>query len=697
MQRYIRCRGKNRNLDKLNRGKDAKEKKIKKNYNSEQDELDYFPESVANNIKVQESRSTTKPCVVRFEFKTNYNRDKGGNVAYCLINKLNVEDSIRPATKEIFEKYTQLTTLNTADEDSFDIYIMSGEAVAPYEFYANQIVKYLQKWFQLTLKTIVIDFMKDERGIIYFMGVKAFDLLKEIEEDGNKLAPTAQFKRDNFKKFYKTWNCRLCMLPYPRNKITKTVTFKLLYKLKENLKKRGFNYFEHINNNMYSDSQTCRVCDLCYALLVTEQELMEMQRTMALCNNIEGQNEETLNEKNTIPEGLVKAPQKYKTLTQWRIMFYFLKFYFMDYVKFPFEDGSQLPQKATPQERRQGKTNYKLYITIFNQKIGIPIFTEIKQFINKSEVELNTSKIFYFFTSETSSIKPILKNEEVDFRIILNEKYNEPLAECKTTLFSSYEDGFKSKPMTAKKILNFFSDYIKHFKCQLYVGLKNDGIVQTDNLQMFCYKLPNPIFITELNYYSYHTLPNDWYELFLPPGTNIQEDNTVNIYEIEKKIDEIILSLEGKEKKKKINEDEIYDPYDLLVQVQNKNEIINKIESIPIVLDKNFIEMKKEEKKERPQTSKLKAMFNIEQKKIPGKKSTSGLFYIDEEVKLKRIKEEENRKKMMKYKIDEIKKKVKERNDVILRGNKRLVSNRLINRDRNKKYTIGSKLSSNKI
>ena len=683
IQRYIRCRGKNRNLDKLNKNRDEKYKKHKK-INSERDELDYFPEEVANSIKVQESKSTTKPCVIRLEYKTIYNRDKGGNVAYCLINKLNVEDSIRPATKEIFEKYTQLTTLNTADEESFNIYIMSGEAVAPYEFYANQIVKYLQKWFQLLLKTIVIDFMKDERGIIYFLGVKAFDLLKEIEDDSEpKIMPVAQFNTDNYKKFYKTWTCRLCMLAYPRNKITKTVTFKLLYKLKENLKKRGFNYFEHINNNIYSESQTCRVCDLCYALLVTEQELMEMQRTIALCNNIEDQNEDAFNEQNTTPEGLVKAPQKYKCLNQWRIMFYFLKFYFMDYGKFPFEDGSQLPDNATPQERREGKTYYKLFITIFNQKIGIPIFSEIKQFINKSEVELNTSKIFYFFTSETSSIKQILKNEEVDFRIVLNDKYNEPLAQCKTTIFNNYEDGFKNKPMTAKKILNFFSDYIKHFKCQLFVGLKNDGIVQTENLPMYCYKLPNPIFITELSYYSYHTLPNDWYELFLPPGTNVEEDTTVNMYEIEKKIDEIILNLEGKEKKKKINQDEIYDPYDLLVQVQNKNEIISKIESIPIVLDKNFIEMKKEEKKERPQTSKLKALFNIEHKNnIPGKKSTSGLFYIDEEVKLKRIKEEENRKKMMKYKNDEIKKKEKERNDVILNGDDEKVDDLLNKMDK---------------
>ena len=141
-------------------------------------------------------------------------------------------------------------------------------------------------------------------------------------------------------------------------------------------------------------------------------------------------------------------------------------------------------------------------------------------------------------------------------------------------------------------------------------------------------------------------------------------------YEIEKKIDDIILTLEGKEKKKKIqNEDEVYDPYDLLVQVQNKNDIINKIESIPIVLDKNFLEMKKEEKKERPQTSKLRAKFRFDNKNyIPGKKSTTGLFYIDEEVRLQRAKEEENRKKMMKIKEEEIKKKEEERNDVIQHG-----------------------------
>ena len=709
VQRYIRCRGKNRTLEKLNKEKISQKEKLKNDYmynntnnltnnnintnngqmnnlntNLNQENYDITTDDNLNNkskipfsngaSNEERKKSYTKPTIIRLEYKTGYNRDKGCNVAYCLTNKNFVEPLIAPGTKEIFEKYTQLTTLDTSIEKSFNIYIMSGESCAPYEFYANQLVLHLQKWFKLLLKTIVIDFIKDERGIIYFLGVKSFTLVKEPDENILLKPLNVNNEEDNIRKFYKTWTCRLCQLPYPRSKITKIVTFKLLYKLKENIKKRGFKYFEHINNNIYNESQSCRVCDLCYTLLVTEQELMEMQKTIALCNNIDVQNEETLNDNNQTPEGLVRAPQKYKQLNQWRIMFYFLKFYFMNYQKFPFEDGSQLPSNATPQEKKKGKTNYKLYITIFNQKIGIPIFTEMKQFISKDEVELNTSKIFYFFTTENSNIKQILKNEEVNFRIVLNDKYNEPLAECRTACFNNYEESFKEKPMTTKKILNFFSDYIKHFKCQVYLGLKNDGIVQTENLQMYCYKLPNPIYITDLNYYSFHTLPSDWYELYIPPDTKVEDDDAENNYEIEKKIDEIINNLEGKEKKRKVNnDDDVYDPYDLLVQVQNKNDMINRIESIPIVLDKNFMDMKKEERKERPQTSKLKAKFNFDSKNdskfVPNKKSTSNLFFIDEETRKKREREEEERKKRISEIEKEQKKKEEERERIVNEGN----------------------------
>ena len=240
VQRYIRCRGRNRELDKqTTKPKSQRKQSVKENNNDNND-----GEVVNTNSKNSQKKSTvnveerkksfTKPTVVRLEYKTGYNRQKGCNVAYCLINKNFVESAIQPATKEIFEKYTTLTTLNTADDNSFYIYIMSGEAVAPYEFYAKQLVLYLQKWFKLLLKTIVIDFMKDERGIIYFLGVKSFTTVREPGEKGS-IVPLNMIKvndEDNIRKFYKTWTCRLCLLPYPKAKITKIVTFKLLYKLK---------------------------------------------------------------------------------------------------------------------------------------------------------------------------------------------------------------------------------------------------------------------------------------------------------------------------------------------------------------------------------------------------------------------------------------------------------------------------------
>lgn len=127
---------------------------------------------------------------------------------------------------------------------------MSGESLRPYEYYANQIIDYVQKYHKLFLKDITIDFIRDERGIIYFLGVKAFTKLFEKKEDYLKnMALTKDYLHNeaNVKKIYKTLTCRLCTLPYPKSKITKMVTFKLLMRLKENLIKReNFTAFNHL-------------------------------------------------------------------------------------------------------------------------------------------------------------------------------------------------------------------------------------------------------------------------------------------------------------------------------------------------------------------------------------------------------------------------------------------------------------------
>lgn len=152
-------------------------------------------------------------------------------------------------SKEFLEKYSPLCTLQTSNRNSFEIYLMKGDSLKGYEFYANEIVNYVQKWFKLLLNSIVIDFIKDERGIIYFLGVKAFTPAQNSGPTKLNTLSTKDYIKDekNINKIYKTWTCRLCQISYPKDKINKIVTFKLILNLIKNLEKRNGNIFKHIN------------------------------------------------------------------------------------------------------------------------------------------------------------------------------------------------------------------------------------------------------------------------------------------------------------------------------------------------------------------------------------------------------------------------------------------------------------------
>ena len=133
VQRYIRCRGRNRELDKItqiqqNQFSSKEERKqassnMSPRFNNEQHQhtlkedneqhKQQQPSSLTSSkyplkqLADERKKSLTKPTVIRLEYKTRYNRQKGCNVGYCLINKNFVEPSIQPATKDIIEKYTQ--------------------------------------------------------------------------------------------------------------------------------------------------------------------------------------------------------------------------------------------------------------------------------------------------------------------------------------------------------------------------------------------------------------------------------------------------------------------------------------------------------------------------------------------------------------------------------------------------------------
>lgn len=526
------------------------------------------------------------------------------------MNKHYLEPELRKGKpKEIMEKYNTICTLNTNNPNSFEIFTMAGESLKPYEFYCNEIVNYVHRWFKFLLKTVVCDFIKDERGIIYFLGLKAFTPLYEGDKIGIQVSNKEYiYHEDNIRKIYKTLCCRMCQLSYPKAKITKVVTYKLILNLRENLEKRNFGILDHINvrllnityyilllidylqNTSNEETDSCRVCDLCYKLLITDQELIEIQRTMAMTMNIQVGNSDkqqsnvkALKEKKpkiinelgkNDKQNQVKA--KIPKLTQYRILFYFIRLYNLEIEKIQFDK----------------KSEYKFCIKIFDQKFSIPIFEDVKKIVSSDEIDLNFAKMFYFFSSDINTLKSILKNEVVDFKLIRNNDWNNPVAQCQTQCFFFFE----SEPATfrIKNIFNFFSDEMSFFKCQTYIGLTKDGEVSTSNLNLYNYKMLGNIYLTDPTYFSYHALPDDWYELFVPEDNTFKEEVQPDIEEL---VNNIINNLGFNEVKVKKDEDnDIYDPYDELIQMQNKKTSITKIKSIAMTTDIDPWEKKVESK-----------------------------------------------------------------------------------------------------
>jgi len=121
------------------------------------------------------------------------------------------------------------------------------------------------------------------------------------------------------------------------------------------------------------------------------------------------------------------------------------------------------------------KNKYSLYITFLDKFFSIPILNEPRKILNKEEIEINMSKIYYFFTNSNNQnncskkeLKKILTTETIDIRFVLNDDFNNPISSCQTILLN-YLDFDDDKSIICKKTLNFFSSdkRIKYFICHV--------------------------------------------------------------------------------------------------------------------------------------------------------------------------------------------------------------------------------------
>ena len=67
-------------------------------------------------------------------------------------------------------------------------------------------------------------------------------------------------------------------------------------------------------------------------------------------------------------------------------------------------------------------------------------------------------------------------------------------------------------------------------------------------MNFYNYDPQSLIYLTNKNYFAYHALPSDWYELFLPEDHNMEEED--NDYDLDLIINRFINDIEFNDKKK---------------------------------------------------------------------------------------------------------------------------------------------------
>lgn len=324
-----------------------------------------------------------------------------------------------------------------------------------------------------------------------------------------------------------------------------------------------------------------------------------------------------------------------------------------------------------PKEKNGKKCSYKLAIKIFDQRVVIPVFEDANSISFEEntedgkfyEVELNFSKIFYFFCDDNSNLKATLKNESIDFRLIQNDDWVNPIAQCQTFCLSIFD--LETKTVRVKNTLYFFSNEMKIFKCQIYIGLTNDGKISTHNVNLYSYKVFNSIYLSDEHYFSYHPIPDEWFELFVPENSIFgQEQYDVKENAIKKVVDDIIARLGFSDKQNRlVDEEEVYDPYDELVQINSKRMILDKIKSIPVEFENNFAN---ETMKQSRRSEMHKIKKDVEEAKLPKIERPNTVKLVQKNQVLNKIRREEleRKEKIEKGNLEAIEKELRKMDEI---------------------------------
>ena len=225
-------------------------------------------------------------------------------------------------------------------------------------------MKLIELNHKVRIKLIVFDFIQDIEGRNWFINCKYLEQqgTKTMEDYLKKLTQEENVYKSSLAQLTTSIFCKLCSIKFKKDEASKVLTYKLLWELVQHLKKRNIQEkYPYLKNIKVSHNSTrpCRVCNLCYMLVVGEHELIEIEQKFARAQNI------------PIHDDFIRVPMdsqpKHRpallsdTLYQWRLIFFICEI-----------------SSLSPNLKIDPSTTYLQY-KISNQKTSFPIDRESYQ------------------------------------------------------------------------------------------------------------------------------------------------------------------------------------------------------------------------------------------------------------------------------------------------------------------------------
>ncbi|CAD8042870.1 unnamed protein product [Paramecium primaurelia] len=488
-----------------------------------------------------------KATIVRLVFYTKNSKSSHANYGYRIMNVMELYD---PNPKK---SITNKTTINTEQQNSFTIQQIKGVGLYEYEKVCDQIVSYLEKNYPVRIKTGVFDFLQDPEGRIWLFNCK--QLIMENAISMSEIQGVGQGKK-TLDQLTCSVYCKLCGIIFKKDDASKTLTYKLLWELVQHLKKRN----KQLTNIKVSHLSTrpCRVCDVCYMLIVGEHELVEIEQKFAIAQNI------------PLGDAIIRVPMDSKPkhrpallneqLYQWRLLFYLemvdlqgkrlidlngnpvgdLKNIVLQYrlhqSKSSFKthiikDDNYQTLKSNKQQTSQSQQKQLRFSGIErSDSIDAPEGQIDDQFaqINDENLKLNVIRVHYFF-SETTDIEKFLSETEIKMRLCQGSEWVNYVAEGSTKTIHHFKNSQMGGQRHRAQVLLFFAN--GHYCIlNLQVGLFCDGQYNTGKLNLYKY---NNVYFPDDNYYNCNPFPPEWMEIFDPQYVNMHNTFEEQVKEIE--------------------------------------------------------------------------------------------------------------------------------------------------------------------